>query len=499
MNQIVRRRDLPGNRPTPRKRTRIDNEFLPAALEILETPASPVRAAFIWFICVLVASTLAWTYFGTFDIVSTAQGKIQPTGRVKVIQSLETGKTKSIPVVNGSHVKAGDVVVDLDDTGLRSDEDAMTVSIVALHGEVARRKAVLGTVRGWMAQGIWQAERGMPEDTIQFSSDVPENVPDRIKERERMIFMADLSQLSSNLDNLSAQRDQQQATVARLGARIDAHKTLIATLKDRVDMRSSLVSQSAGSRSGVIDALEEQQKEETDLAEEIGQLAEAKAAFAVATSEGEKTVRAFIADYAGKQGDAAKQADQLEQQVIKARTRRQSMVIVSPIDGVVEASAITTIGQVVNPGAELMRIVPGGTALEIEAYLPNSDVGFVSIGQEAVIKVEAFPFTRYGIVHGHVTSIARDAVPEADAQQMESEPAKELQSIIPLGNVQRVQNLVFPVTVRLDSDVIKVDGTLQPLSPGMAATVEIKTGKRRILEYLFSPIAEISSEAMHER
>ncbi|TCR78700.1 HlyD family type I secretion periplasmic adaptor subunit [Rhizobium sp. BK376] len=494
MNQIVRRRDLP-KKPNSPKRRRIDNEFLPAALEILETPASPVRAAFIWFICVLVAATLAWTYFGTFDIVSTAQGKIQPTGRVKVIQSLETGKTKSIPVVNGTRVKSGDVVVDLDDTELKSDEDAMTVSIQALHGEVARRKAVLKIVQAWMATGIWVPARTMADDVIDF----PSNVPDNVRERERMIFNADLSQLASNLDNLSAQRDQQQATIGRLSARIEAHRTLIATLKDRVDMRSGLVVQEAGSRSAVIDALEEQQKEETDLAEEIGQLGEAKAAFAVATSEGEKTIRAFIADYAGKQGDASKQADELEKQVVKARTRRESMIITSPIDGVVEASAITTIGQVVNPGAELMRIIPAGTALEIEAYLPNSDVGFVTVGQEAVIKVEAFPFTRYGIIHGHVTAVARDAVPEADAQQLESEPAKELQSIIPLGNVERVQNLVFPVTVRLDTDVISVDGTLQPLSPGMAATVEIKTGKRRILEYLFSPIAEISSEAMHER
>jgi hemolysin D len=494
MNQIVRRRDLP-KRHNPPKRTRIDNEFLPAALEILETPASPVRAAFIWFICVLVASTLAWTYFGTFDIVSTAQGKIQPTGRVKVIQSLEVGKTKSIPVVNGTRVKAGDVVVDLDDTELKSDEDAMTSSIQAFHGEVARREAVLSTVRDWIANGIWTAQRASAEDAIQFPSDAADNV----RERERMIFTADLSQLASNLDNLSAQRDQQQATIERLGARIEAHRTLIATLKDRVDMRSGLVVQEAGSRSAVIDALEEQQKEETDLAEEIGQLGEAKAAFAVATSEGEKTIRAFIADYAGKQGDASKQADELEKQVVKARARRESMVITSPIDGIVEASAITTVGQVVNPGAELMRIVPAGTALEIEAYLPNSDVGFVTVGQEAVIKIEAFPFTRYGIIHGHVTAVARDAVPEADAQQLEAEPAKELQSIIPLGNVQRVQNLVFPVTVRLDTDVISVDGILQPLTPGMAATVEIKTGKRRILEYLFSPIAEISSEAMHER
>ncbi|WP_414132097.1 hypothetical protein [Rhizobium jaguaris] len=105
-------------------------------------------------------------------------------------------------------------------------------------------------------------------------------------------------------------------------------------------------------------------------------------------------------------------------------------------------------------------------------------------------------------LHGHVMSVAKDAVPQADAQQLESEPAKELQNIIPLGNVQRFQNLVFPVTVRLDTDVINVDGTVQPLTPGMATTVEIKTGKRCILEYLeylFSPIAEISSEAMRER
>ncbi|MQB34255.1 hypothetical protein A6U85_30425 [Agrobacterium sp. 13-626] len=161
--------------------------------------------------------------------------------------------------------------------------------------------------------------------------------------------------------------------------------------------------------------------------------------------------------------------------------------------------AITTVGQVVNPDAELMRIVQGDAELEIGAFLPNSDIGFVAAGQEVVIKVEAFPFTRYGVLHGRVTSVATDAVPEPDAQQMEGEPAKQLQSLIPLGNVQRMQNLVFPVTVRPDVDVIDVDGIVKPLSPGMAATVEIKTGKRWILEYLFSPLAEIASEAMQER
>ncbi|UWU23036.1 HlyD family type I secretion periplasmic adaptor subunit [Rhizobium sp. CB3060] len=491
MNQFIK----PPKRPRRPRRTRIENEFLPAALEILETPASPIRTVFIWFIAVVVGSTLLWSYLGTFDIVSTAQGKLQPTGRVKVIQSLEVGKTRSIPVVNGSKVKAGDVVVELDDTELKSDEEALTVNLHALRAEIARRNIALALVRSWLAGDIWTCDRTIPATLLSLPADTPDN----IRTREQTIFAADLAQLDANLDNLAAQRTQQQATIERLSAKIDAHKRLIGTLAERVAMRSTLVDEAAGSKSGVIDALEIQQKEETDLAEEVGQLAEARAALAVATSEGEKALRAFIADNAEKLGDASKQADELDKQLIKAQTRRQSMTIESPIDGVVTASAITTIGQVVNPGSELMRVVPADTALEIEAFLPNSDIGFVAAGQEAVIKVQAFPFTRYGVVHGHVTSVATDAVPEPDAQQMEGEPAKQLQSLIPIGNVQRVQNLVFPVTVRPDTDVINVDGVMQPLSPGMAATVEIKTGKRRILEYLFSPLAEVASEAMQER
>ncbi|NTG84520.1 HlyD family type I secretion periplasmic adaptor subunit [Rhizobium rhizogenes] len=494
MNQIVHRQNLP-RKPLPPKRQRIDNEFLPAALEILETPASPIRTAFIWFICALAFGTLLWSYLGTFDIVSAAQGKIQPAGRVKVVQSLEVGKTKAVPVVNGSRVKAGEVLVELDDTELKADEDGLAINLQAFRGEIVRREAVLATVAEWRKQGIWDSLRQMPDALLTFA----EGTPASVRKREQSIYTADLSQLSANLNNLAAQRAQQQATIDRLGATITAQRILVATLKERVTMRSSLVDEDAGSRSGVIDALETSQKEEATLAEDIGQLAEAQASYAVATSDGEKTAEAFVADNVEKAGDASRQADGLEQQLLKARKRRESMIITSPIDGTVQASAISTVGQVVNEGAELMRVVPDNSLLEIEAYLPNSDIGFVSVGQPAVIKMEAFPFTRYGVINGHVMEVATDAIPEPDANQLESDPAKELQGIIPTTNAQRVQNLVFPVTIKLDSGTVNVDGKDVPLSPGMAATVEIKTGKRRILEYLFSPLAEVTSQAMHER
>ncbi|WP_323572354.1 MULTISPECIES: HlyD family efflux transporter periplasmic adaptor subunit [unclassified Rhizobium] len=146
-----------------------------------------------------------------------------------------------------------------------------------------------------------------------------------------------------------------------------------------------------------------------------------------------------------------------------------------------------------------MRIVPSDAVLEIEAYLSNKDIGFVTEGQPVIVKVEAYPFTRFGIIEGAVERISTDAVPEPDAQQIESTILQSSSSTIPTGNVPRVQNLVFPVTLRLNSFTLQVEGRSMPLATGMAVTVEIKTGERRILEYLFSPLSQITSEAMKER
>jgi hemolysin D len=165
-----------------------------------------------------------------------------------------------------------------------------------------------------------------------------DGTPPSIPKREQQIYNADLSQLDTSIENLAAQRQQQQATVNRLTGAIAAHRLLIATPAERVAMRSNLANSAAGSKAGVIDAIETQQKEESDLAEQIGQLEEARAAFAVATSEGNKTVRAFIADNVGKEGEASRQVDQLEQQLVKAGTWRGSMTIKSPIDGIVQTS-----------------------------------------------------------------------------------------------------------------------------------------------------------------
>jgi len=153
---------------------------------------------------------------------------------------------------------------------------------------------------------------------------------------------------------------------------------------------------------------------------------------------------------------------------------------------------------IVTAGAALMRIVPKNDQIEIEAYLPNRDAGFVIAGQPAVIKIEAYPFTRFGIIEGSLTNVATDAVPEPDPAQLESTAMREPHALVPTGNVQSVQNLVFPITVKPEQTTITVNGRPMLLTPGMGVIVKIKTGKRRILEYLFSPLVEITSQAMQE-
>jgi hemolysin D len=145
-----------------------------------------------------------------------------------------------------------------------------------------------------------------------------------------------------------------------------------------------------------------------------------------------------------------------------------------------------------------MRIVPEGATLEIEAYLANKDVGFVKPGQKAVVKIESFPFTRYGTLEATVGRVASDAIPEPEAQQAEGDEARR-QKEKTFGGGQRTQNLVFPVTLKPARTKMNIDGQTIPLTPGMAVSVEIATGNRRILEYIFSPLVETASQAMKER
>ncbi len=462
-----------------------DREFLAPALEILETPPSPVHVAFLWIICAFVLGALVWAYFGRIDIVAAAQGKLQPTGRVKVVEPMETGRVENIRVANGALVKAGDILVELDRSTAEAEVEGARAELASTQAEILRREAALVATEAYRVNSPPKI-------------DWPDDVAPALRERELRVLAADFSQLAANQASFDAEAAQKAAERDKLAETIATQKNLVATLKERVDMRAKLVEEKAGAKAAVIDATETLQYQITQEAKQEQELASLSAGIDVVAREAAKAVQAFVSDDAEKLEDAERRVEDVEQRLAKAEAELDRLTLRAPIAGRVQSSIITNPGQVVTSGQEIMRIVPEASGLEIEAYVRNRDIGFVSVGQEAAVKVEAFPFTRYGVIKAHVVRIARDAIPEPDAGAIEGDPAR-VSAAQGFAGGERTQNLVFPVVLKPDDASITVDGVAEPLTSGMAVTVELKTGARRMLEYLFSPLVEVASKAMRER
>jgi len=192
----------------------------------------------------------------------------------------------------------------------------------------------------------------------------------------------------------------------------------------------------------------------------------------------------------GKQKAAA-----LSQDVIKADEKTRLQRLAAPVDGVVQQLSVHTVGGIVKPGETLLMVVPFDSGLEIEAMVANRDVGFVHAGEHAEIKVDTFNFTRYGLLHGHVSSVSRDSIAR-DAPDRSSDRLLGTEN----GTSEpRGQELTYAARVTLDKSEMLVDDNVVSLSPGMAVTVEIKTGSRRVIGFLLSPIMRYQNQSLRER
>jgi hemolysin D len=208
-----------------------------------------------------------------------------------------------------------------------------------------------------------------------------------------------------------------------------------------------------------------------------------------------------MADNENKLADAARKADEARQSLAKAAARRARTKLYAPIDGVVQQVAVTTIGQVVTTGQQLLVVTPNEGPLQVQALVANLDIGFVKLGQEAAIKVDAFPFTRFGVAHGKVIRIASEAVDEQQAKRALANAASSANAAnaAPTSAPGQPEAFVFPVTIALDDSAMKIGDATIRLTPGMTVSVEIKTDSRRVIDYLLSPLAKVASEAMRER
>jgi hemolysin D len=463
----------------PRQRREYETAFLPAALEVVETPPSPIGRALGLTIILLFCAALGWASLGKVDVVATAPGRTVVNGRTKVIQPAETGVVRAIHVRDGTTVKAGDVLIELDPTISAAELDHVKSDLIAAELDIARLRAAIAADVNPIAD---------------FTP--PAGASQRLVEMHRQFLASQKAEHAAKLAEIDRQQAQKDAERETIAATIAKFNATIPLLQERVDVRKYLYDKQVGTKIIYLTEFQDLVGQQHDVLVQQSRLREAEAAvagLAQAKFKVEAEYRRTLYDDLAK---AEQRAAGLAQDVIKGEQKAKQQILTAPVDGVVQQLAVHTIGGIVTPAQTLAALVPLDSNLEIEAMVLNRDIGFVVPGQSAAIKIDTFNFTRYGLLDGRVLSISRDAITrDRHEDRVRDQPAgAESASSEPKG-----QELVYAARVSLDRSVMEVEGRPVQLSPGMAVTVEIKTGSRRIISYLLSPLMRYNQEVLRER
>lgn len=433
----------------------VETAFLPAALEVQETPPAPAGRAILWGIVAFFIATVVWASLGEVDIVAVAQGRLIPSGHSKTVQPLEIGTVQAIHVAEGQTVQAGEVLIELDPSSTQADVAQLTEERQAARRDVAR----FNTLAGWLSDPE-QASAGL---TVPIPTNADALLIGQWQEFEHRVAV-----LERERDRRLAERGSAQRQVAKFAA-------VLPLVTRRATDQKGLAQKKLLPEQQYLETEQERLTLFHDLQTQKGRVAELDAAIQELAARLGYTRREFHRQVLEQREQAERRQTAAHQQLIKAKTREQAQTIVAPVDGVVQQLAVHNVGAVVTPAQELMVIVPHGETLEVEALLENKDIGFVAVGQAAEIKVDAFPFTKYGTLEGEVIDLSNDAV--ADEQR----------------------GLVYTLRVRMDATEMPVNGKPVALSPGMTVTVESKTGTRRLIEYFLSPLLRYKDESVRER
>lgn len=434
-------------------------QFLPAALALRETPVSPAPRVAMWLLMAFAAIALVWAVFGEIDQVATAHGKIVPGDRSKVIQAMETATVRAIRVRDGETVKAGQVLIELDATAADADQARIDGDLVTARLQAARARALLSAI-----------EAGRPPVLPPPAGMEPERLA-----RERRLLAGQFDEYQARLARIEADIARREAELASTGQIVLKLEQTVPIARRRADDFKDLVEKTFVSAHAYLEKEQQRIELEADLATQKGRVAELSAAL----REGRNQRAALVAETRrialDSLADGEQKAAALGQEAVKAATRSRLLTLAAPVDGTVQQLAVHTVGGVVTAAQPLLVVVPREDALEVEAFLDNKDIGFVSASQEAVVKIETFPYTKYGTIPANVAHVSDDAISDDK------------------------KGLVYAVRVRLGQTAIRVEGKLVDLSPGMAVTAEIKTGRRRVIEYFLSPLLQYQDESLRER
>lgn len=440
-------------------------EFLPAAQEIARTPPLPAARWLLWIIVLCAVAAAAWSIVGRVDIVGVAPGRVVATGRTKLVQAHATAVIARLHVREGQRVAAGELLVELDATAARAEAARLAMECASLALDVER-----------LAQLVATTQVATPAAGLHFVAASIEPAPaPPLHARAAEQFELQLAEYRASLASLDDERREKEAARAALRARVAQLARTLPLIAESAEAHRALTAKGIVPRVHWLAVERERIGTEQELVARRDELRALAAALAALDARRAGTAAQFRARWAVEGEETARRlAACREAHTNNARTLELTRLS-APISGTVQQLIVHTEGGVVGPVEPLMQIAPAATPLEVEAHVAQRDIGFVHIGQRAVVKFDAYDYTRYGTLGGRVARLSSDAVHEPDAEPY------------------------FLAQIALDST--RLDGRHRrfAVEPGMGATVELAMGRRRVVQYLLSPLLRHASEAARER
>ncbi|MEE4124176.1 HlyD family type I secretion periplasmic adaptor subunit [Pseudomonas viridiflava] len=434
----------------------VEHRFLPYRSAALADPSSRAMSLTVWIAAALLLGALLWAGFAVLEEVTTGEGKAIPSSKVQVIQNLEGGIVSDIFVREGQVVDKGDTLLRLDDTRFMSSRSESEVDRLTLTAQVERLAA--------------EAEGRALTLPAEVTSSAPQVAAD-----EQALYESRQRRLASEQRTLNEQLRQKTQELAEFRSKQEQFRSSLALVQQELDMSAPLVSSGAVSPVEILRLKRNAVELRGSMNANTLAIPRAEAAISEIKSRVQESELAFRADAARELNEKRNDLARISASRIAIDDRMSRTTVVSPVRGIVKTLKVNTIGGVVQPGSDLLEIVPLEDNLLIEAKVRPQDVAFLHPGQKAMVKFSAYDYTLYGGLPARLELIGADTITDDK------------------------DNSFYLIQVRTDSNHLGSDSRPLLIIPGMIATVDIITGEKSVLDYLLKPVLKARAEALRER
>jgi adhesin transport system membrane fusion protein len=435
---------------------REDTEFMPETAAALFQKPPPtayliIRATLLFFVAVTL-----WATFSELDEITVGEGKVIPSSQIQVIQNLEGGIVSKVPVKIGEVVQKGQIVMQLDETRFASSLGESKAKNNALMAKVARLSAEANGVKFDPPAELLREEPKIAED-------------------ERALFNNRQNELEAGLSVLRQQISQRNQEISEKRARLKQLEESYSLIAQELKMSKPLVAQGVMSQVEILRI--ERQVNDTKGEMEATRLAipRLEAQLSEARSKLDGAQAKFRSDAANELAQAKAELAGTSASGVAAEDRLARTAVRSPVAGIIKTIKSGTVGGVIQPGSEVMEIVPIEDTLLVEARIRPGDIGFLHPGQQALVKISAYDFSIYGGLDGRVENITADSITNEKGESF------------------------YLVRIRTDKNALGSADKPLAIIPGMLATAHIRTGKKSVMSYLLKPVIKAKSEALRER